>query len=29
MSLEARDGTEHQKLDAAASQLMQIWDALA
>jgi len=29
MSLEARDGTEHQKLDAAASQLMQIWDTLA
>jgi TetR/AcrR family transcriptional repressor for divergent bdcA len=29
ISLEARDGTEHQQLDAAASQLMQIWDTLA
>ncbi|RKK01362.1 TetR family transcriptional regulator [Pseudoroseomonas wenyumeiae] len=29
ISLEARDGTAHGKLDAAASQLMRMWDALA
>ncbi|MBC9205238.1 TetR/AcrR family transcriptional regulator [Roseomonas aerophila] len=29
ISLEARDGTELEKLDAAASQLMRMWDALA